>query len=192
MNSNSNKIDDFDHTPELDSNQLTESSQSIVQYLNHLISIVKKILYDKDTGLDNKRFSGVARKLNFKIKYLENLLHQAHSVDSLTSVEKILAKFKELKAEFTHFGLLIPHNGKIALHFSHAIKILESLASHDTARKEEKIASYDDKKCQDLYHDFVTPSDLTSLFVYQMQHETQDEDGNGQVRNLICTVYEYD
>lgn len=191
MNSNNNKIDNFDdHTAELDSNQLVESSQNIVQYLNYLISIVKKMLYDKETGLDSKGFSGVARKLNSKIKLLENLLHQARSVDSPRSIEKILAKVKELKAEFTHLGLLISYNNMMVLYFSNAIKILESLASHDTTRKEGKI-SREDKKCQDLY-DFAAPSHLTSLFVYQMQHGTQNEDGNGQVCNIICTVYEYD
>ena len=174
MSSNNNKIDDL---TEFDSNQLADSLLNNERFLDFLI--VTTFLCDKESGLGNKRFTSVKRKLNAKLKKLQNILYQARSLDFL-NIEKYLAQVRELKVEFTQLSSQMTHDDKTALHCSRAIKILDSLTSYVAARKKEKMSSSLSKKHQ--YFDGITlPPELTSQVVCPMLHGTNNsQDGSNE------------
>ena len=169
----SDKIDDI---TELDSNQLGDRLLNNEMFLDHLISIVTTILCDKESGVDNKKFISIRRKLIAKFKKLRNMLHQARSLDFLKNIEKYLAQVRGLKEEFTQLCSQITHDDTTALHCLCAIKMLESLTSHAAASKEGKTSSFIAAKCQDLYNvkDVNVPPEFRSQIVCPLLHGNKD------------------
>ena len=175
------KIDDInsDDIPELDSNQLADRLLNNEMFLDQLISIVTTILYDKESGVGNKKCMSIRRKLIAKFKKLQNLLYQTRSLDFLQNIEKYLAQVRGLKAEFIQLCSQITQDDTTALHCSCAIKILEALTSHAAARKERKMLSSVAAECQDLYNfkHVTVPPDFTTQIAYPLTpllHGTKD------------------
>lgn len=177
------KIDDInsDNITELDSNQLADRLLNSEMFLDQLISFVTSILYDKESGVGNKKFMSIRRKLIAKFKKLQNLLYQTRSLDFLHNMEKYLAQVRGLKAEFIQLCSQITRDDTTALHCSCTIKILESLTSHAASRKERKISSSIAAKCQDLYNlkHVTVPPEFT--IAYPLLHGTNKDGVSEQV-----------
>ena len=180
MSLDNNKIEDIDYAnSELDSNQIAESLQNNERYLDHLISVVRMMLDDKESKLDNK---SSAQKVNFMLKKLLNVLSQAHSFNLHENTNKYLTRIRGLKAEFTRF---VSHSGMIASYCLCAIKILEALASHITARK-EAMSSYKDTISKEFFNLERVNGPMETI-VFPVYRGTSP-DSSGQVHTYVHMI----